>query len=226
MAATTAPASALPAAPGGRSTVMGGEIQKVDMVRDQLMLKVPAGHTIKILFDERTQVFQNGKKISMLDLKPEDHASVETTLDGTAIFALRIHMMTDLPDGELRGRVERFNPSTGELKLVIADTKDAVTIVTTPATPVARVGQSDFTAQKAGFADLIPGSMVDVTFKSGKSGPRRRHAHRRARRTGRRVRLPRNACVARPARRKVVRQRRVGTANGHLLRRLTIPRGA
>src|SRR5438445_8913653 len=56
----------------GRSTVMGGEIQKVDLVRDQLALKVAGGHSINILFDERTQVYHDGKKMSVLNLRPEE----------------------------------------------------------------------------------------------------------------------------------------------------------
>lgn len=168
---TTAVSKNLPPTPAGHSTVMGGEIQKVDMVRDQLSLKVPAGHTVKILFDERTQVFQNGKRISMLDLHPEDHASIETTLDGTDIFALRIHLMSDLPDGHLHGKVERYNSSTGELKVMLADTKDSVTLIASQTTNVARVGQSEFASQRTGTADLMPGSLVDITFKAGKGGP-------------------------------------------------------
>ena len=67
---------------------MGGQIDKVDLVRDQLLLKVPGSHAVRIRFDERTQVYQNGKKMSVLNLHPEDHASIETALDGTTIFAL------------------------------------------------------------------------------------------------------------------------------------------
>ena len=163
--------SGLPPIPPGRSTVMGGEIQNVDMVRDQFALKVPAGHTMKILFDERTQVFRNGKRISMLDLHPADHASIETTLDGTAIFALRVHIASDLPDGQLRGEVERYNRANGELRLLLSGTTDSVTVIVGQSTPVARVGHEGFAAQKSGTTDLVPGSLVEVTFKSGKGRP-------------------------------------------------------
>jgi len=149
---------------------MGGEIEKVDAVRDQLALKVPGGHAIRILFDERTQVYENGKKTSLLNLHNEDHASIETTLDGTAIFALRIHMLSDLPDGQLQGKVLSYNPTTGELKLLVTDSKDVVTVVAAEGTPVARVGQAAFSEQKAGSADLVHGSLVDVTFKAARNG--------------------------------------------------------
>jgi hypothetical protein len=161
----------MPAPPPGRKTVMGGQIATVDTVRDQIALKVAGGHTVKILFDERTQVYQNGKKISVLNLHPEDHASVETTLDGTAIFAVRIHLLSDFPDGELRGQVLSFNSGTGELKVRDADSNAPMTLLVAPATPVARVGQAVFTEQHPGSADLMHGSLVDVFFKAGKTGP-------------------------------------------------------
>jgi len=163
--------SNLPAAPSGRSTVMGGEIEKVDGVRDQLRLKVPGGHTVTVLFDERTQAYQNGKKISVLSLHPEDHASIETVLDGTAIFALRIHLLSDLPDGHLRGQVVRYDPIAGELKMRVDQSNQAVTVRAATGTPIQRVGQVSFTQQPGGPADLVAGSVVDVTFKSGKAGP-------------------------------------------------------
>ena len=169
----TAPAATanLPAPPPGRSTVMGGEIEKVDMVRDQLALRVAGGHSVKILFDERTQVFQDGKKISVLDLKPEDHASIETNLDGKNIFALRIHMLSKLPDGQVDGKVVSYDRTTGELKLMVAAAHEPLTLIAAEGTQIERVGQSQFTAQPGGPADLVQGSLMNVTFKSGKTGP-------------------------------------------------------
>ncbi len=161
----------LPPAPTGRSTAVGGEIQKVDLVRDQISLKVPAGHVIKILFDERTEVFHNGKKMSILDLHPEDHASIETTLDGTRIFALRIHTASDLPDGRLHGTVERYDAATGELRLALSHIRESVSLMAGKDTPIARVGDKEFVAHNSGAADLIAGSLVDVSFKSTKGHP-------------------------------------------------------
>jgi len=150
---------------------MGGEIEKVDLVRDQLSLRVAGGHIVKILFDERTEVFQDGKKISVLDLHPEDHASIETNLDGTAIFALRIHMLMNLPDGQIQAKVVEYNRTSGQLKVRIAASNEPLTLLVTEGTPISRVGQKQFLEQKGGLADLVQGSLVDVTFKSGKTGP-------------------------------------------------------
>ena len=166
--AVSVPSTGLPTLPTGRSTVMGGKIERVDLVRDQLTLTVAGGHSIKILFDERTQVYRNGKKISVLDLHPEDHASIETNLDGTAIFALRIHMLSNLPNGEIRAKVLNYDRTTGRLKVLIATSNEPLTVlVAAEGTPIVRVGQKQFTEQKGGLADLVQGTLVDVTFKSG-----------------------------------------------------------
>jgi hypothetical protein len=161
----------LPAAPSGLSTVLGGEIQKVDLVRDQLELKVPGGRPVQILFDERTQMFQNGKKISVLNVHTEDHASIETTLDGTAIFAVRIHLLSNPPDGRLHGQVVSYNRATGELRLHVTDIKDAVTLRVAPGTPVIRKGPDALAEQDGRTADLVRGTLIDATFRAEKNAP-------------------------------------------------------
>jgi hypothetical protein len=149
---------------------MGGQIDQVDTVADRLSLKVPGSHSVKILFDERTQIYQDGKKISILGLHPEDHASVETTLDGTAIFALRIHLLSNLPDGRVRGQIVSFDPAKNELKLRVTDSTQTVELVATPGTPIVRVGQDGFTQQQQGPSDLVSGAVVDVSFRAATSG--------------------------------------------------------
>lgn len=162
--------SALPPAPTGKSTVIGGEIRDVDPVRDQFTLKVFGGHAMKILYDERTQVYRNGEKISLLDLHAEDHASIETTLDGTRIYALRIHMLSQLPEGESRARVLSYNPKTGALKINVASSPEPVTLRMNSNTPVVHVGQDAASGRQGGASDLVAGSVIDVKFTGGTGG--------------------------------------------------------
>jgi hypothetical protein len=160
----------LPKAPGGKSTVIGGEIRDVDPVRDQFTLRVFGGRSMKILFDERTQVFRDGERISELTLRPDDHASVETTLDGTKVFALKIHMLSRIPQGELQGQVAGYDPQTAQLTISPAQAKKPITLKVPTSTPVVRVGLQSFVAGQHGQSDLIPGSRVNVTFKAGTRG--------------------------------------------------------
>ena len=94
----------LPPAPRGNSTTVGGEIRKVDPVLDQFTLAVFGQRPIKIFFDERTEVYRDGKRIPLHDLGPSGHASVQTILDGTDVFAMSVHMLTQLPEGECTGQ--------------------------------------------------------------------------------------------------------------------------
>src|SRR5437763_16473578 len=83
----------VPGLPKGTSTILGGAIHAVDPVRDQLVLNVYGEKPMKILYDERTQVFRDGKEIPLRDLGPANHASVQTTLDGPHIFAISVHIL-------------------------------------------------------------------------------------------------------------------------------------
>lgn len=167
---STADFSSLPAMPRGKSTVLGGQIAKVDPVLDQLTLRVFGQHPLKILFDERTQVFRNGTKIPLRDLRPEEHASVQTILEGPNVFAMSIHMLSDMPQGEARGRVLDYNPETRELTLGSSLSRDPIRLLVGENTPVVRQGQGTFTSEGGGQADLVSGALVDVTFDAGEKG--------------------------------------------------------
>ena len=150
--------------------MMGGEIRDVDPVRDQFTLKVFGGRPVKILFDERTKVYRNGISIPVRDLRPDDHASVETSLDGTTIFARRIHTLSQLPEDRWRGQVSAFNPRTGKLTMTANNSHEPMTLRVPAGTPVAKVGQDGSTTQQQGPISFVPGSVVDVRFTGGKGG--------------------------------------------------------
>ena len=160
----------LPPPPSGKSTVIGGEIRSINPVLDEITLKVFGGQTMKILFDERTKAYVNGNRIPVLDLKPAEHASVETTLDGTKVFALRIHMLTQLPQGDARGQVLSYDPGNGRLRISSTLSQKMVTLTVPPNTPVVRTGQTAFTSGGGGVADLTPGALIDVKFEGNGQG--------------------------------------------------------
>lgn len=163
--------SALPALPDGVKTVMGGVIDEVDPVRDQFKLRVfGGGKPVKILFDPRTRIFRDGKRISLSDLQSADHASVETTLDGSNIYAVSIHMLSQAPEGECQGQVLDFDPGSGKLTVSTALTQEPIRLVVPRGTPVSRKGESIFVSAHAGVSDLVSGDLVSVKFKSGENG--------------------------------------------------------
>jgi hypothetical protein len=162
--------STLPAAPRGKSTIMGGEIRNVDPVRDQFSLNVFGQRPLKVLFDERTRLFRDGKSIPLLELASANHASVQTVLDGTKVFALSIHILSQSPEGECQGRVLSYSSGSGELAVDSSLTRDAIKLLVPPGTPILRVGQGAFTSLNAGSSDLVGGAVVNVKFVSDGRG--------------------------------------------------------
>jgi len=161
---------ALPAAPGGKSTILGGEIRNIDHVRDQFTLKAFGQRPMKILFDERTQIYMDGKKIPLHDLHAASHASVQTVLDKTNVFAVSIHMLSQVPEGEYQGRVLNFNPNTNQLTVSAALSVQSIKLVVPVNTPILHEGQTGVSTAPPGSTDLVNGAMVSIKFKSDKLG--------------------------------------------------------
>jgi hypothetical protein len=161
---------ALPPAPPGKSTILGGEIRFIDPVRDVIVLKVFGRGPVKILFDERTQAYRDGKKIALHDLHPADHASVQTILDGTDIFALSVHILSQTPQGDYQGRVLSYNPATTELMISAVVSHEPMKLLVPPETRVVREGQPAFTRGQQGLGDLVRGSLISVKFEPDRQG--------------------------------------------------------
>lgn len=161
---------ALPPPPLGKTTVIGGEIHSVDAVRDQFTLDVFGSRPMKMLFDARTQLYRDGKKIAPGDLHPGDRASVETVLDGTNIFAVGIHMLSRSPEGECQGQVVQYNPGTRELTVSGALSREPIKLLVPAGTLVVRQGQGAASSASTGLSDLVTGSVVSVKFESDNQG--------------------------------------------------------
>lgn len=155
---------ALPPAPTGKSTILGGAIRELDPVRDQFSLQLYGQRAVKILFDERTQVYRDGARIPLRDLRPEDHASVQTILDGTNVFALSIHILSQSPEGDCQGRVLRYHPGTGELTVRSDQSAEPVRLIVSANTSVVREGETAFTSESSGLSDLVAGALISATF--------------------------------------------------------------
>jgi hypothetical protein len=159
----------VPPLPKGKSTVLGGAIRDVDPVRDRFVLNVYGEKPMRILFDERTQLFRDGKKIPLHDLGPATHASVQTTLDGATIFAVTVHILSEQPNGNYQGRVMSYNPDSGILMLTSGG-REPFRVKVTNQTSFKRLGQSAFSSVQSSANDLLPGSMVTVQFAADNRG--------------------------------------------------------
>jgi hypothetical protein len=168
-AGTSAPAihlPALPPLPSGRASEIGGAILTMDPIRDELTLNVFGGKAIKVLFDARTEVYRDGQPASTRDLRPGERISVETVLDGTAVFARSIHVLTQWPGGQCQGLVEHFNRDTGDLTVRDTLTPEPLKLHVSASTLIVGQGQ-----QTASAAALAAGALVSVKFQSDGTGP-------------------------------------------------------
>lgn len=154
----------IPAVPTGKSTIMGGAIRNLDPVRDQFTLNVYGIKPLKILFDARTQIYRDGKRIPLQDLGPANHASVETTLADGQVFALSIHILSHLVEGDYQGQVVSYNPDNGQLVLSSAQGGQPFRLLVAQSTTIRRQGQSAFASGPSGATDLVRGSLVSVKF--------------------------------------------------------------
>jgi hypothetical protein len=142
----------------------------VDPVRDQFTLNVFGGRKLKVLFDERTQVYRDGLKTPLHDLRAGDHVSVETVLDGTTVFARSIHMLSELPEGECQGQVMNYNPADHELTVRDALSSQPVKLRVPVGTAVVRQGQAVSSSADSGSVDFATGTLISVKFRSDNKG--------------------------------------------------------
>jgi len=161
---------ALPSASKGDSTIIGGQIRGIDPVRDEFSLNVFHGHKMRILFDERTQLYRDGQRIPLRDLRDADHASVQTMLDGTNVFAVSIHILSKSPQGQCQGNVLNYSLETGQLTINSSLSPEPIKLLVSTGTQIARIGQSTFTAERSGRSDLVKGTLVSASFQSDSQG--------------------------------------------------------
>jgi hypothetical protein len=160
----------MPPLPNGKSTVIGGLIGGVDPVQDVLTLNVYGGHPMKIFYDERTHFYRNGQKTPLADLRPEERASVETVLDGSDVYALSVHMLTQTPQGQCQGQILRYNAATGTLTVRNSLSGLPIRLQVSAQTKIARLGQPSFMAQSRGLGDLNTGALVSIKFQPDAQG--------------------------------------------------------
>jgi hypothetical protein len=125
---------------------------------------------LKVLFDERTQIYRDGVKSSIRDLHAGDHVSVETVLDGTTVFARSIHMLSELPTGDSQGQVTDYNPADRELTVRDAQSRQLVKFRVPEGTVFVRQGQAASSSAEPGPADLVTGTLISVRFQSDNKG--------------------------------------------------------
>lgn len=166
----TAASPDIPPLPRGKSTIIGGKIRNVDAVRDRMVLQAYGEKPMKILFDERTQVYRDGKRIPLQEMGPAEHASVQTTLDGANVFAVSVHILSESPRGDYQGRILSYDPGTGALVLSGNASTQPFRVLVNQQTSIKREGQAAFSTENRGPSDLMRGALVSLTFEPSAHG--------------------------------------------------------
>lgn len=154
----------MPALPRGRATLIGGTIQRLDRVRDQITLGVYGGGKMKILFDPRTHIYSGTAEATTSDLHVGQRVSLDTMLDGTTIFARTIRLKSDASQGETQGVVVNYNAGGGELTIRDAISPKPVKVRMNASTKLMDGGR----VVSAG--ELTADTLVAVKFSSERDG--------------------------------------------------------
>jgi hypothetical protein len=151
---------ALPPVPKANATLIGGTLDRIDMVRDRVTVRLFGGGKESFLFDPRTQVYRGGKAVTVADLHEGERIYLDTILDGSTVFARTIRLTAAHATGTSQGVVLKFRSNGGELVLRDALSPNPVDVRVNPAT---RVMQGD---RAAPISALVPGTLISIRFSS------------------------------------------------------------
>ncbi len=161
------PASLLPDLPSltnTKASLIGGTIQEIDRVRDEMTVRIFGAGSMKIFYDPRTHILQGSGQASPGDLQSGDRVYVDTVLDGSTIFARNIRLATSTALGKSQGAVISFNPGSGELLVRDQLSPTPVKLLLDFRTEIRHDGHT------ASAGELAPGTLVDVAFTTTKNG--------------------------------------------------------
>jgi hypothetical protein len=98
-------------------------------------------------------------------------ASVQTVLDGTSVYAISIHVLSQSPEGEYEGRVLNYNSDTRELLVSSVLSREPLKLIVPANTRKSLAWDSlRFLQQASGTSDLVKGALISVKFESDSKG--------------------------------------------------------
>lgn len=154
----------LPSLPPEKATLLGGTIQKLDRVRDEITLQVFGGGKTKIFFDPRTHIYLGAETGNTSDLHQGDRIYVDTILDGSSVFAKNIRMKSAVTAGQSQGVVTNFRSDKGELTLRDALSPTPLRVRVTPGTTI------NYGNRQGSISDLVSGALVSIKFRPEGNG--------------------------------------------------------
>jgi len=153
-----------PPLPHNRVTLMGGTVTNVNEIQNRITVKPFGGkQRLRMDFDMRTHIFLDGQAGSERDLKVGQRVYLDTMLNGSQVFAKSIWIRSGFGNGNARGQILDFDSRTNTLTLRDEVASQPVHFRLDPAAVIHNGSQT------GSLADLKPGSLVEVSFDSGKA---------------------------------------------------------
>jgi hypothetical protein len=150
----------LPPVPKANATLIGGTLDRIDMVRDRVTVRLFGGGKESFLFDPRTQVYRGGRAVTVADLHEGERIYLDTILDGSTVFARTIRLTAAHATGTSQGVVLKFRNNGDELVLRDALSPNPVDVRLNRST---RVTQGD---RVVPISALVPGTLISIRFSS------------------------------------------------------------
>jgi len=148
----------LPPIPKANATLIGGTIDHIDLVQDEITIRVFGGGKMKALFDPRTNVERDGKKATIEELKTGQRIYADTILLNGTVFARSIRLSGSSPLGQVQGVVVAYQGRKSALELRDPLSPAPMNLRLTPGTRITRGDRN------ASASDLVPGTLVAVNF--------------------------------------------------------------
>ena len=153
-----------PPSPHNKVSLIGGTVEKLDLVKDEFTVQVFGGGRLNIYFDPRSHIYNNGREASISSLRVGDRVSIDTMLDGGNIFARTIRLKGPTNGGESQGVVVSYAASSGQLILRDRISPQPLRLRITTQTRVMEAGRS------VSLSQLVNGTLVAVKFDPQNSG--------------------------------------------------------
>ena len=152
----------LPPVPAKNATLIGGTLERLDRVRDEMTLHLFGGGKMTVFYDPRTHVYRAGKAASLADLRQGERVYLDTILDGTTVFARAIRLSAASAAGQSQGIVMKLR--NAELTLRDGLDPSPVPIRLSPSTRFVLEGRA------VPASTMRLGSLIAVTFDAQGNG--------------------------------------------------------
>jgi hypothetical protein len=155
-----------PPMPKGKTSLIGGRVEKIDGIRNKLSVKVFGGGKWTLNFDERTRIYRDGEETTYEGIRKGDRVYVDTMMDDAThhLLARNIRVVTKTGPADARGQIVDFQ--NGEMTIADNLSTQTVGFQVTNTTQVKRDGRS------ASLTELKTGALIAVQFSPDKNNSR------------------------------------------------------